>query len=210
MSDVYNTPPRIGNQGGPAAKPASVADQARNLGQEIKNQATGLTQSATEAVKTQASALADSAKEIASDAGDKLRTTVTEQKTAGADYVGTIAGIVRRTSYEFDQEIPQAGRYIRKAADQIDNVSQAIRNRDMSELVGEVQDFARKQPTAFFGAAVLLGFAAVRFLKSSSGTSKSSNPSGGGGGGGSQSFGQTRTAQSNPSHSSASSGMRPR
>jgi hypothetical protein len=36
----------------------------------------------------------------------------------------------------------------------------------MSEIVGNVQDFARKQPTAFFGAAVLIGFAAVRFLKS--------------------------------------------
>jgi hypothetical protein len=44
-----------------------------------------------------------------------------------------------------------------------------MRNRDMSEIVGNVQDFARKQPTAFFGAAVLLGFAAVRFLKSGTG-----------------------------------------
>jgi hypothetical protein len=34
------------------------------------------------------------------------------------------------------------------------------------ELVGEVQDFARRQPTLFFGGAVVLGFAALRFLKS--------------------------------------------
>jgi hypothetical protein len=43
-----------------------------------------------------------------------------------------------------------------------------MRNRNMSEIVGNVQQFARKQPTAFFGAAVLIGFAAVRFLKSGS------------------------------------------
>jgi len=55
---------------------------------------------------------------------------------------------------------------IRKAAGQLENVSDAMRNRDMSQIVGNVQDFARKQPTAFFGAAVLVGFAAVRFLKS--------------------------------------------
>jgi hypothetical protein len=33
-------------------------------------------------------------------------------------------------------------------------------------LVGEVQDFARRQPTLFIGGAVILGFAALRFLKS--------------------------------------------
>ena len=119
-------------------------------------------------MKTQASNLTGQAKEVASDAGEKLRATVTEQKAAGADYVGNVANIIRRTAYEFDSDIPQAGHYIRKAAAQLENVSDAMRNRDMSEIVGNVQDFARKQPTAFFGAAVLLGFAAVRFLKSGS------------------------------------------
>ena len=81
----------------------------------------------------------------------------------------------RRTALEFDTDIPQAGHYIRKAASQLENVSEAMRNRNMSEIVGNVQQFARKQPTAFFGAAVLIGFAAVRFLKSSS--AKSASPS---------------------------------
>jgi hypothetical protein len=34
-------------------------------------------------------------------------------------------------------------------------------------LMGEVQNIARRQPVAFFGAAVLTGFAFSRFLKSS-------------------------------------------
>jgi hypothetical protein len=38
----------------------------------------------------------------------------------------------------------------------------------MRELAAEVQDFARKQPTLFFGGAVILGFAALRFFKSAS------------------------------------------
>jgi hypothetical protein len=100
-----------------------------------------------------------------------------EQKSAGADYVGNVVGIIRRSAREFDAEIPQAGEYIRKAAAQLENVSGAMRNRDMSEIIGNVQDFARKQPTAFFGAAVLLGFAAVRFFKSGSGGTGSSTGS---------------------------------
>jgi hypothetical protein len=45
-------------------------------------------------------------------------------------------------------------------------VADTVRERDVRELVGEVQDFARRQPTLFFGGAVVLGFAALRFLKS--------------------------------------------
>lgn len=146
-----------------------VVKQAQAFGRDMKDQASDLAQSATDVVKTHAGNMADSAKEIASDAGTKLRASVTEQKAVGADYVGNVANIIRRTALEFDGEIPQAGHYIRKAAAQLDNVSQALRNKDVSELVGNVQDFARKQPTAFLGAAVLIGFAAVRFLKSGTG-----------------------------------------
>ena len=155
----------------PGAKTQAALGQAKEFGREIKDQATELTKNATEVVKTQAANLTESAKDVVADAGERLRASVREQKAAGADYVGNVANIVRRTAYEFDTDIPQAGHYIRKAAAQLENVSQAMRNRDMSEIVGNVQDFARKQPTAFFGAAVLIGFAAVRFFKSGSGVS---------------------------------------
>ena len=151
---------------GLGAKAEGMVDQAKEFGRDMKEQASALTQSAADAMKTQAGKLKEQAKEVTSDAGEKLRASVSEQKAAGADYVGNVANIIRRTAYEFDSDIPQAGHYIRKAAAQLENVSNAMRNRDMSEIVGNIQDFARKQPTAFFGTAVLLGFAAVRFLKS--------------------------------------------
>jgi len=156
---------------GPAPQTQDPAKQARDFGREVKGQATELAKTATDAVKTQAANLTESAKDVAADAGEKLRTTLQEQKAAGADYVGNVANIVRRSANAFDSDIPQAGHYIRKAAAQLENVSEAMRNRDMSEIVGNVQQFARRQPTAFFGAAVLLGFAAVRFLKSGTGNS---------------------------------------
>jgi hypothetical protein len=155
--------PQSGNSKG-------VVDQTREFGRDLKDQAGGLTEKAAEVVKTQAANLMETGKDLAADTVDKLRATVTEQKAAGADYVQGIAGMVRRSASEFDSGMPQAGQYIRKAATQLENVSEAMRNKDMSEIVGNVQDFARKQPTAFFGAAVLLGFAAVRFLKSGSET----------------------------------------
>jgi gas vesicle protein len=140
--------------------------KARDIGRDLKSQATDLAQSATETVKSQAANLTEQAREVASDAGGKMMAAVADQKSAGADYVGNIAEVVRRASYEFDGQLPQAGHYIRQAAAQIGNVSEALRTRDVSELAGDLQDFARKQPAAFFGAAVLAGFAAVRFFKS--------------------------------------------
>jgi gas vesicle protein len=163
---MSSTDTNVSGKNGLAASADGLAKQAQTLGRDLKGQAGELTQKAADTVKRQAGALTETAKDVASDAGEKLRASVSEQKAAGADYVGNVADMIRRAAYEFDTEMPQAGHYIRKAAAQLENVSEAMRNRDMSEIVGNVQNFARKQPTAFFGAAVLLGFAAVRFLKS--------------------------------------------
>jgi len=146
--------------GSPMQKVSELADA-------FKRQATGVTQDVTRQVKEQASQLAENAKEAASGAGDKLRNAVEDQKNAGADFVSGIAGAVRRAAGEFDGQIPQAGDYIRRAAEQIDGASEALRQRDLGQLLQGVQDFARRQPTFFLGVTVLAGFTAVRFLKSS-------------------------------------------
>jgi uncharacterized protein YjbJ (UPF0337 family) len=137
------------------------------LAEDLKRQASGVAQDVTRQVKEQASNLSDNAKDAVSGAGDKLRSAVEDQKNAGADFVTGIAAAVRRAAGEFDDQIPHAGEYIRRAADQIDNTSDAIRQRDFGQLLQGVQDFARRQPSAFLGATVLAGFVAIRFLKSS-------------------------------------------
>ena len=69
---------------------------------------------------------------------------------------------------------PVAGDYVV----QVRGVNVTARSAATGAPAGNVQDFARKQPTAFLGAAVLIGFAAVRFLKSGTGaTAAASSPS---------------------------------
>ena len=125
------------------------------------------------ALKEQAASVAESAKDLASKASEKVASAVEEQKAAGADFVSDMAGSIRRAATEFGQ-VPQAAQYMRLAAEQIDSVSDAFRRRDLSQLVSDVQGFARRQPTAFFGAAVVAGFAVVRFLKNSTGANAAS------------------------------------
>lgn len=115
---------------------------------------------------------------MASKAGERLMDVAEQQKSAGADFVSGMADAVRNAAGSFDSQIPQAGEYIRYAADHMEDMSDALRRRDIRQLVSGVETFARQQPTAFLGLTFLAGFAAVRFLRSSTqGASMSSGMS---------------------------------
>jgi len=145
----------------------SVTDQALSAGRNLKDKAMDMAESSSDMIKNQASDFVDAAKDVASQATDRLKDTVDSQKTAGADYVGKLADTIRRAAREFDNDLPIAGAYIRKAASQVEGVADTIRTGNFNDVVRETQSFARRRPTAFLGMAVLAGFGVVRFLKSS-------------------------------------------
>jgi len=165
MSDTYTARPEGNKMSG-----KDLAGKAKDLARDVKSKASDLTEGVTRAAKDNASQLGDAAMDMANSAKDKVEAAVSERKSLGADYIGSIAQATERAAQEFEAELPQAARYIRQASEQIQGVADTIRERDMRELVGEVQDFARRQPTLFFGGAVVLGFAALRFLKSTAPT----------------------------------------
>jgi hypothetical protein len=154
----------------------STADQAQSAGRDFKDKAAEFASSSTEAIKDQASEFVDAAKDLGSQAADRFKEKVEDQKDAGAQYVSGIAEAMRRAAREFDSNLPIAGTYMRKAASQVETVSDSVRNGDFSDLVRNAQNFARRQPTTLLGTAVLAGFGIVRFLKSSA--EHSGGPSG--------------------------------
>jgi hypothetical protein len=160
---------------GMADQAKGVTEQALAASRDLKEKAVGIAGSSAEAIKGRASDAMDAAKDMASQATDKLKQTVDGQKNAGADYVGNLADTMRRAAREFDHDLPIAGAYIRKAAAQIEGVSDQIKTGNFNDLVSGAQSFARRQPTAFLGLAVLAGFGAVRFLKSSAQSSEASS-----------------------------------
>jgi hypothetical protein len=163
-----------------AASTKSLGEQAMSTGRDLADKAKNIAESSTDAIKGQGSDLVDAAKDVASQATDRLKDAVNDRKSSGAGYVGSLADTMRRAAREFDTDLPIAGTYIRKAASQIEGVSDHIRNGNLNDVVRNAQSFARRQPTAFLGLAVLAGFGAVRFLKSSSSDEgSSSGPTGG-------------------------------
>jgi ElaB/YqjD/DUF883 family membrane-anchored ribosome-binding protein len=150
-----------------AASTKSLADQALSVGEDIKGKAKDLAENSTEAIRGHASDLVDAAKDVAGQATEKLKDAVNNRKSASAEYVGSLADTMRRAAKEFDNDLPIAGSYIRKAAAHVEGVSDSIKTGNLNDLVRNAQSFARRQPTAFLGIAVLAGFGVVRFLKSS-------------------------------------------
>jgi len=146
---------------------AGLTEQVRQVANDLKQTASTVADSVTNAAKQEADEIGNAAKDILDDTTEKMKSAVSEQKKAGAEYLDKVAHAIHRAAGEFDADVPQAARYIRRAGSELSTVAKAVGQRDVRELITEVEDVARRQPALFFGGAVILGFAALRFLKSS-------------------------------------------
>jgi methyl-accepting chemotaxis protein len=97
---------------------------------------------------------------------DKAKELAEAQKHDSAEKIGGVAAAVRHAADDLEHDLPRAAGYIHQAADSMERASAALKEHSLDELVGGLGRFARNQPAAFFGAAMLAGFALSRFLKS--------------------------------------------
>ena len=98
---------------------------------------------------------------------DKAKELAEAQKQSGAERIGGVAAAARNAADDLEQDLPRAAGYIHQAADTMERASAALKEQSIDELIGGLGRFARSQPAAFFGAAMLTGFALSRFLKNS-------------------------------------------
>lgn len=99
---------------------------------------------------------------------DRATAQLSSQKDRATDGLGSVAQAVRQSTQHLrDHKQDAIAQYVEKAADQIDRFSTQLKNRDVNELVNDVQRFARRQPALFVGSAFALGVIGARFLKSS-------------------------------------------
>jgi hypothetical protein len=104
---------------------------------------------------------------------DQANAQLTTQKTKATDGLGSVAQAVRQTTQHLREgQHDTVARYAEQAADQIERLSQQLRNKDVGELMNNAQQLARRQPALFVGGAFALGLLSARFLKSSSPSSR--------------------------------------
>jgi hypothetical protein len=129
---------------------------------------TGETQQASGApldqAKEKAQRLVSTAQERA---GEQVQARFDAQKQRAADSLSSVAQSLRSTTQNFQTDQDGIGRYINEAADRVDNLAHYLHDRELNEIVEQVEQFARRQPVAFIGGAFALGVLGARFLKSS-------------------------------------------
>lgn len=101
-------------------------------------------------------------------AQEQAEAHIASQKDRAAGSLEGVADALKKTGKnlrEQDQEaIPEA---VEAAAEQVEEISDYIRNTDARELVTQVERFGRTQPLIFLGASFVAGIFLARFLKSS-------------------------------------------
>jgi gas vesicle protein len=144
-----------------------LKDQMVDAGAEVKQRAGDALRASTDVARDKFKEAADAAKDVASGTADKLQQHARQQQRTGADFVERLAGNIREAGHAFENDAPFVARGVNSAAEYVEDTAEKIRNGSFSDLVDGATDFAKRQPAAFLGIAVLAGFAAVRFLRAS-------------------------------------------
>lgn len=123
----------------------------------LKEQATDLGRKATQG-----------ARDVATQAQSEARNRLERGKQDAATTLSSVATTLLQSGLQLrDERQEMAGEYVERAARQIERAANYVQNADLREVVGEVEDFARRRPALFIGSAFAAGLLAARFLKSS-------------------------------------------
>jgi hypothetical protein len=110
----------------------------------------------------------ETAGQVAGQVQEKAKSQIETQKDRAAEGISSMAQALRQTGQQLrDQDQTPVAQYADTAADQIERVSNFLRERDLNDIVVEVERFARRQPALFLGGAFALGLLGARFIKSS-------------------------------------------
>jgi len=108
----------------------------------------------------------DKTKETIGDVANAAKQQADNQRERLANGIEQVAGSLRQTGEALSQRDQNlAGDYAQKAASQVERAADYLRERSVEQMVGDVQDFARREPALLLGGAFALGFLAARFLK---------------------------------------------
>ncbi len=122
--------------------------------------------STTEEAKEKAQEAAGQAKEKA---GSQLRSQVDQRSTDAGHRVGGVAADVRAVSQSLrEQGKDQPAKLAEQAADRAERLGSYLQESDADRILGDVEDFGRRQPWAVIAGGVAIGLVASRFLKASS------------------------------------------
>jgi hypothetical protein len=101
---------------------------------------------------------------------ERLKEQVDQRSTQAGEQVNTVADDVRSVAGELrNQGKDKPAQYAEQAAERVQSVGQWLERSDGDQILRDVEGFARRNPWAVAAGGMVLGLAASRFLKASSG-----------------------------------------
>ena len=111
----------------------------------------------------------DRAQQAAGQAKGKVREQVDQRSTQAGEQVRSTADDIRTVATQLrEQGKDQPARLAEQAAERTERVGSYLQESDGERILGDIEDFGRRQPWAIALGGLVLGFAASRMLKSSS------------------------------------------
>jgi gas vesicle protein len=102
-------------------------------------------------------------------ARDRVRSQVDERSTQVGQQVSTQAGDLRTVADQLrEQGKDSPARMVEQVADHAERAGSWLTESDADRILGDVEDFGRRQPWAVIAGGLALGVVASRFLKASS------------------------------------------
>jgi hypothetical protein len=127
------------------------------------------TAQATDKAQEVAGQAKEKAQEAAGQAKGRVREQVDQRSTEAGKQVSSTAGDLRGVSEELRKQGKDTpARLAEQAAERTEQLGGYLTESDADRILGDVEDFARKQPWAVVAGGLALGFAASRLLKASS------------------------------------------
>lgn len=133
-----------------------------------------LSDKAKSAASTASENLKNTAQDVAGTVSQEAQHYADQTKETAADEVKSVASALRTAAEDLRSGSPQE-RTFSQIADGLADASEAIRGKDLGELVNDLNGFAKRNPMVFLGSAALIGFAATRFAKASSSEPRGNN-----------------------------------
>lgn len=115
--------------------------------------------------------VSDKAKETIGQVADTAKQQADSQRERLAGGLNQFAESLRQTGQTMqERDQPLVGDYAHKAASQVERAAGYMSEHTVDQIIGDVQDFARREPALVLGGAFALGFLAARFLKAGGGS----------------------------------------
>jgi hypothetical protein len=130
----------------------------------------------------EAHAISNEVKHVAGEVAGEVKKAAETKLGAGKDFavehLESVASALRHTSQQLGTQDSPITSYVSKAASSVDSVSNYLQTRTLSQLIGDAEGFARREPAIFLGGAFFAGLLGGRFLKSATPKPEPRNPMG--------------------------------